>query len=67
MQEKQNHTTNKLEKILKAWAAHIYGGRYYGAADQCMADLLQRGKPMGAGLSDKKAGRKSFEDIVNSL
>lgn len=39
-----------------AKAAHIYGGGYYGAADQCTDDLLQSGKPIGVGLSDKTAG-----------
>ena len=32
-------------------ASHIYGSGYYGAKDQCTADLSQRRKPMGAGLS----------------
>ena len=36
--------------------SHIYGGGCYGAADRCTSDLQQRGKPMGADLSDKTAG-----------
>ena len=45
----------KLYRVLlnSTKASHIYGGGYYGAAERCTADLLQSGKPMGAGLSVK--------------
>ena len=53
----------KLYRVLlnSTKESHIYGGRYYGAADRCMADLRQSGKPIGAGLSVDYLFRKIGE------
>ena len=46
---------NRLLQVLSFFFLSEESG-CYGAADQYTADLLQRRKPMGGGLSDKSAG-----------